>query len=423
MARRAGPVETEYYDLLDVPVDASKEDIRKAYRKLALKYHPDKNPGNEEAADKFKACTAAYDVLYDDEKRALYDSHGKERAEEGPRHGHPFGGAESIFETFFGGMGGMGGMGGGGRRTRQAEDIVERLHVTLEELYVGGEKPVSYEVNKTCTVCRGTGSKSGVAAVTCRACNGQGTKVALMPVGPGMYTQVQATCDTCQGRGETGNAADRCKTCKGARLLPQTKTVNVTIERGAPDHQQIRMPGMGHDLPGGETGPLIVVLEQLPHDTLQRKDNHLVMEKEITLTEALCGFSFVLHHLDGRQVIIEIPPGQIIKGEEMKAVLNEGMPFFKNSYYKGSLFIHFKTVFPAWGTFDPAAFESILPMRTPMIGELPTGDDVETVHVVAKDEAIQAHAEAQHGARRTGRATDEDEEGGMGGGGVRCAQQ
>jgi DnaJ family protein A protein 2 len=407
--------ETEFYDLLGVAPDASKEEIRKAYRKLALKFHPDKNPGNAEAAAKFAAINEAHDVLSDDDKRAMYDQHGKERAHDGPS-GHPFGGAESIFETFFGG--GFGGGGGNRRGPRQAEDMGERLPVTLEDLYTGKTLSLSYECNKLCKICNGTGSKSGAAPTTCRACRGNGYRVMMMPIGPGMMTQVQAQCEDCGGRGEVGNEADRCKACRGAKLVPTKKTIEVTVERGSDDQHQIRIPGEGNDMPGGETGNLVVVLQQLPHETFQRKDNHLIMEKQITLTEALCGFSFVITHLDGRKLLVESPPGQMIKGDDLKAILNEGMPFYKNDFYRGSLFVQFKVIYPEWGTFDPRALEDVLPARTP--NESYNPDDVEPASFVSKDEALSAAQEARHSARR-GRATDEDEDGGHPG--VRCAQQ
>jgi DnaJ family protein A protein 2 len=413
------PKETGYYDALGVEVTASKEEINKAWKKMALKYHPDKNPGNKEAAAKFNECKEAHEVLTDDDKRQTYDRYGKERLQqqESGGGGNPFGG--DIFETLF--RDGFGGHGHSRSGRPQAEDVAERLPVTLEDLYVGRSVPVTIDCSKLCGSCKGTGSKSGAPPKDCRACRGQGFRVMMMPIGPGMMTQVQAQCDDCGGLGQITNDADRCKPCKGKKIVSAQKVVQVEVPAGSEDRQQIRLQGQGNEAPGADTGNLIIVLQQLPHQTFQRKEAHLIVEKEITLTEALCGFKFYLAHLDGRKLLIESPPGQIIQGEGMKAILNEGMPFYKNSYYKGSLFIHFKIVFPEWGTFNPEALETVLPFRSPLETE-DAGDDVEAVGLVSKDEALQAYQEASHGARRTGRsATDEDEP--SQGTSVRCPQQ
>ncbi|CAN1251798.1 Chaperone protein dnaJ 2 [Linum perenne] len=266
---------TKYYEILGVPKSASPEDLKKAYRKAAIKNHP----------DKFKELAQAYEVLSDPEKREIYDQYGEDALKEGMGGGggghNPF----DIFESFFGG-----GFGGGGssrgRRQRRGEDVVHPLKVSLEDLYLGTTKKLK-------------GSKSG-ASMKCSGCQGSGMKVSIRQLGPGMIQQMQHPCNECKGTGESISDKDRCSQCKGEKVVPQKE-----------------------------------------HPRFKRKGDDLFVEHTLLLTEALCGFRFVLTHLDGRQLLIKSLPGEVVKPDSFKAINDEGMPMYQKPFLKGKLYLHF----------------------------------------------------------------------------------
>ncbi|KAL6249035.1 DnaJ-like protein xdj1 [Rhinocladiella similis] len=384
--------EIDLYEILGVPKDASQADIRKAYRKKALQHHPDKvaPEEREESEARFKAASQAYEILYDDEKRHLYDAHGMAAFNGGGPGGM---GAEVNMEdilNMFGmgggipGMGGMPGMGGGGgrRKMRRSPDENQKYEVTLEDLYKGKTVKFSSTKNVICSKCSGSGGIDKAKPKECSACKGQGVKQILSQVGPGMLTQRMVECGACEGTGEVWNPKDKCKKCKGKKVTEERKQLELYIPRGAREGDQIRLEGEADQIPGAdETGDIIFHLVEQPHDVFQRTGNDLSAKLEITLAEALAGFHrVVVKHLDGRGIELNHPqiPGQILRPGEVLKVPGEGMPL-KRSDAKGDLYLVVEVVFPEDGYFtDPAALESlqkILPGPPPAI-EVEEADEV-----------------------------------------------
>lgn len=193
---------------------------------MAMKYHPDKNAGDEAASEKFKSVSEAYEILTDPEKREAYDRYGMDAFKEGGGGGRGGFSPEDIFSSFFGG--GMGGMGGRPRGPRKTRDIVTALPVTLEECCLGAVRKMKVTRKVLCKPCKGTGSKSGKAS-SCQACQGQGVRVVLRQIGPGMVTKQQVVCEQCRGQGETIKANDRCAECAGEKLKEETKVLKVEV--------------------------------------------------------------------------------------------------------------------------------------------------------------------------------------------------
>lgn len=209
--------ETRLYDVLGVSPDVQGSALKKAYRKKAMKYHPDKNPGAE-AEEKFKDISFAYSVLSEEDKRAAYDRGGEEGLKEGGGGGG--GGPSDIFEHFFGG-------GGGRRQERKTKSIVHQMSVSLGDLYNGSTRKIKLARQVLCSDCSGTGGKNGVKPKQCGPCGGRGSTMQLRPFGPGMMTQVQVRCSSCGGTGENMRPQDRCPGCKGEKLVPDKKILEV----------------------------------------------------------------------------------------------------------------------------------------------------------------------------------------------------
>ncbi|XP_064094035.1 dnaJ homolog subfamily A member 2-like isoform X1 [Macrobrachium nipponense] len=343
--------DNKLYEALGVSRGASDSEIRRNYRKLAKEYHPDKNPA---AGDKFKEISFAYEVLTDPQKREIYDRHGLKGLQEGGDSGFGFG-PEDLFGNFFGGGGGpfgglFGGFGGGGMRgqrrgPRKGENTIHRLKVTLEDLYNGKISKLQLSRNTVCTACGGKGGPAG-ALQPCRTCNGRGIKITVTQLGPGMVQQMQSRCPDCYGEGEVINERDRCQSCLGRKVTQQTKILEVHVDKGMRDEQRITFHGEGDQMPGVEPGDVIIVLQEKPHETFQRNGSDLLMKYTVSLTEALCGFSMVVKHLDGRNLCIKHPPGSVLEPGCVRGVLGEGMPMYKNPYEKGDLYIRFEIAFP-----------------------------------------------------------------------------
>ncbi|KAL0241751.1 hypothetical protein GEMRC1_006986 [Eukaryota sp. GEM-RC1] len=369
---------TDYYELLGVERSATEKEIGKAYRKLALKYHPDRNQGNPEASEKFKEISNAYDVLSNAEKRQIYDQYGEEGLSGGGMGGgNPF----DIFESMFGGMGGMGGMGGRGRRQRStAEDIVHEMSVSLEDLYNSKTKRIRVTRARKCDTCTGTGSKSGSGRKTCTQCGGQGRVMKTIQSGF-MIQQTIVPCDNCNGKGE--QVKDPCGTCRGSGTTKEQKTLEVFIGKGMKSGSKVPFRGEGNEAPGLSPGDVIVVLREKEHPLFKREGPNLVLNKKIPLIDALTGVGFIITHLDGRKILISSQPNEIISPGTVKTVIGEGMPFKDSPFSKGNLYIKFDVEFPKSHSFresDMKVLEKILPGKV-----MPKPADVEAAehHVLA----------------------------------------
>lgn len=404
--------ETKYYDILSVKPTATPEELKKAYRKLALKYHPDKNPDEPE---KFKLISQAYEVLSDEKKRRIYDEGGEQAIQEGGGGGGGFHSPMDIFDMFFGG-------GGRSRGPKKGKDVVHQLQVSLEDIYNGTTRKLALQKNVICDKCEGFGGKKG-AVQQCSTCNGRGIQVHIQQIGPGMIQQMQTTCRDCGGEGERINAKDRCKNCQGRKVIRERKILEVHIDKGMKDDQQIRFNGEGDQEPGLEPGDIVIVLDEKPHERFKRRGNDLSMQMEIKLVEALCGFQRVIDTLDlehehRRQIVINNLPGDIVKPGDIKAVMNEGMPIYRNPYEKGKLYVAFKIEFPKTNFLketELANLEKMLPPRQPV--EMPAaGSDFEEVTLTDFD----PHENHRNRSGANAYDSDEDE---MGGRRVQCASQ
>lgn len=405
---------TKYYDLLGVAKTCSQDELKKAYRKAAIKNHPDKGGDPE----KFKEIAQAYEALSDPEKREIYDQYGEDALKEGaggPSH-DPF----DIFSSLFGGGHPFGGgMGGGGRRRqKRGEDVVHPLKVSLEDLYNGTSKKLSLSRNVLCPKCNGKGSKSG-ASSTCGGCQGSGMKVSIRHLGPNMIQQMQHVCPDCRGSGETISDKDRCPQCKGEKVAQEKKLLEVHVDKGMAHGQKITFAGEADEAPDTVTGDIVFVLQQKEHPRFKRKGDDLFLEHNLTLTEALCGFQFPVTHLDGRQLLIKSNPGEIVKPKQFKAINDEGMPQHQRPFMKGRLYIQFNVDFPQSGSLTPdqcKVLESVLPARPQSLlsdMELDNCEETTLIDVNMEEEMRRKQQAAQE-------AYDDDEEAGPR---VQCAQQ
>ncbi|KAJ3669954.1 hypothetical protein LUZ60_010278 [Juncus effusus] len=409
---------TRYYEILGVPKTATIDDLKKAYRKAAMKNHPDKGGDPE----KFKELAQAYEVLSDPEKREIYDQYGEDALKEGMGGGGAAHDPFDIFQSFFGGSPfGVGGGSSRGRRQRRGEDVVHPLKVSLEELYNGTSKKLSLSRNIICTKCSGKGSKSG-KSTSCPGCQGSGMKVSIRQLGPSMIQQMQQPCNECRGTGETIGDKDRCPQCKGEKVIQEKKVLEVVVEKGMQNGQKITFPGEADEAPDTVTGDIIFVLQQKDHAKFKRKGEDLFYEHTLSLAEALCGFQFVLTHLDNRQLLIKSNPGEVIKPDQYKAINDEGMPMYQRPFMKGKLYIHFTVDFPDSLTLDQCkALEAILPPKPASKMTEMELDDCEETTMYDVNIEEEMRRKQQYAAQE---AYDEDEDM-MGGGGqrVQCAQQ
>ncbi|MCC6676568.1 MAG: molecular chaperone DnaJ [Phycisphaerales bacterium] len=290
------PTTRDYYEILSVERTADGEEIKRAYRRMAMKYHPDRNPGDAEAEARFKECAEAYEVLADEGKRKIYDQFGHEglRRGGGPAT-HDFSRMDasdifSMFEEIFSGMGG--GRGGGrGRGPARGYDLETEVSLTLEDVYSGAERDVEFQRLDICDTCTGTGAKPGSKPIKCGTCGGHG-KVQQSGLG-GMFRMVVA-CPTCHGRGMM--IKEVCESCRGKGRVPKKRKLSVRIPPGISDGQAVRVPGEGEPPPpevsaGGEgtRGDLHVVVRVEDHDLYQREGDHLLMEMPISFTQAALG--------------------------------------------------------------------------------------------------------------------------------------
>ncbi|CAO3682798.1 unnamed protein product [Rhizopus stolonifer] len=400
--------DTKLYDLLSVSSTATESELKKSYRKLALKYHPDKNP---EAGDQFKEISHAYEILSDPEKRQMYNQYGEEGLNGGPGMGGMD--AEDLFSQFFGG-----GFGGGGRRgpsgPRRGKDMVHALKVSLEDLYNGKTSKLALQKHVLCRKCEGKGGKEG-AVQKCKTCNGQGVRIITRQMGP-MIQQMQQPCGDCQATGEVINEKDRCTECRGKKIMGEKKILEVFIDKGMRDGQKITFSGEGDQAPDVIPGDIIIAIDEKPHPHFKRTGDDLIYEVKIDLLTALAGGKFAIPHLDDRILMVTILPGEAIKPNETKVIPNEGMPAYR-THTHGHLFVKFNIEFPQpnWTSSEKiASLEQILPPRPALAS---TGSK----HV---DDVVMADAEGYQtsGSRHANDYEDEDDHQGHGPG-VQCAQQ
>ena len=316
-------VEADYYELLEVERSADDATIKSSYRRLAMRFHPDKNPGDAEAEAKFKAISSAYSCLSDPQKRAAYDRYGHAAFEQGGMGGgggSPFGeGGFSdlgdIFETIFGNAFG----GGGGRgQPRRGADLRYDLEIGLDEAFHGREVQIEIEVAQACEPCGGQGAEPGTGRRRCNLCGGHGKVRAQQG-----FFMVERTCPTCHGRGEV--IEKPCRACHGEGRVDQPQKLDVQIPRGVDEGTRIRLPGKGEAGPqGAPAGDLYIFIHLRRHPVFERDGTTLVTRAPITFTTAALGGEITIPGLDGKPHAIAIPAG-IQSGKQLR-LRGAGMP-------------------------------------------------------------------------------------------------
>lgn len=303
----------DYYDVLGIDKNASKEEIKKAYRKLSKKYHPDINK-EADADEKFKEVTEAYEVLSDEQQRAAYDQYGHAGTQGGFGGGGAYqsygGGFEDIFDTFFGGGGGFGGFGGSSRRDpnapRQGDDLQYTIDLEFEEAVFGTEKTIKYKREEDCHYCNGSGAQPGTKPKTCPTCNGRGVQnvVRDTPLG---RVQTQSVCSTCSGTGQI--IEKKCDHCQGKGREAATHTVKVKVPAGVEDGQSMRLSGQGNEgYNNGPTGDLYVVFRVKRSDIFERNGAEIRFTLPINFAQAALGDEVEVPTVHGK-VSMKIPAG------------------------------------------------------------------------------------------------------------------
>lgn len=327
----------DYYTLLGVSRDASGDEIKKAYRKLAVKYHPDKNPGDAEAEATFKKVSEAYDVLKDPDKRAAYDRYGHaafQQAGAGARGGGGFHDPFDLFREVFGGGGGGGGIfeeffgGGGGGNSRLGADLRYDLEISLEEAASGIEKEIKYKRAVICAECNGSGAAKGSSRVTCRTCGGTGQVVSSRG-----FFSVRQVCPTCHGSGTT--IEKPCPACNGEGRVIETSRLKVRIPAGVDTGSKLRSSGNGEAGPqGGGYGDLYVVIHVKEHDLFERHDDDLFCVIPIKFTLAALGGTIEVPTLTGR-ASLKIPAGTA--SGTLFRLKGRGMPSLRGHHHGDQL--------------------------------------------------------------------------------------
>jgi molecular chaperone DnaJ len=334
-------VKRDYYEVLGVQRGATDQEIKSAYRKLALQFHPDRNPNNPDAEEKFKEASEAYAILADAEKRGMYDRFGHAgvggAGAGGGFDATVFQDFSDIFGEFFG-FGDLFGGGRGGRRTRaqRGADLREDITIEFEEAVFGAEKKITYRKHEICETCGGSGSANGKAPMTCRSCGGRGQ----VRYQQGFFS-IARTCPTCQGAGAV--VSDPCTKCKGEGRVIQQKTIDAKIPAGVEDGTRIRFSGVGEaGIHGGPAGDLYVVLHVKEHSFFERHGNDLYCMVPISFTQAALGTEIPVPTLEGEHTL-KIPEGTQ-SGTSFK-LRSKGVPVL-NGHGKGDLFIEVRVQTP-----------------------------------------------------------------------------
>ncbi|MBR1850714.1 MAG: molecular chaperone DnaJ [Bacteroidales bacterium] len=330
----------DYYEVLGVSKNATPEELKSAYRKLALKYHPDRNPGDKDAEEKFKEAAEAYDVLSNPEKKSRYDQFGMDGmngsyAQGGMNMNDIFSQFGDLFGDLFGG-GGFGGFNGGfrtgGRRVQRGSNLRIKVKLTLEEIEHGCEKKIKVNKYVPCKTCGGSGAKNN-AYETCQHCHGTGvvTEVKRTILG---QMQTQTACPNCGGEGRI--IKDKCHDCHGDGIVKSEEVITINIPAGVQDGMQLSMHGQGNAAArGGVAGDLIVVIEELPHDLFERQEANIYYNAFVTFSEAALGASIEIPTLTGK-VKVKIEPGT--PSGRVLRIRGKGLPVL-NGYGRGDLLV------------------------------------------------------------------------------------
>ncbi len=315
----------DYYEVLGVSRNATDEDLKKAYRKLALKYHPDKNPGDHSAEEKFKEAAEAYDVLRDPQKRQMYDQFGHEGLK---GRGPHFGGFEDIFSTF-GDI--FGDFFGGGRQARTGADLRVDVQISFEDAAFGIEKELEISRPVTCRTCHGSRSKPGTTPETCPTCRGSGHVVRTQG-----FFSLSSPCPQCHGQGKF--IRHPCETCHGEGIVSERKKISINIPAGVDDGSRLRLRGEGAAGAGLPSGDLYVIIHVQPHEFFHREENNLFCRLPITFPQAALGAEIEVPLLSGKTKVITVPEGT--QTGDTITLRGEGIPHLRG-HGRGDLVIQF----------------------------------------------------------------------------------
>ena len=332
----------DFYEILGVSRTSTPEEIKKAYRKLAMQYHPDKNPGNKEAEDKFKSAAEAYEVLSTPEKKQRYDQYGHAGLGGNAGGGHAGGfSMDDIFSQFgdiFGG--GFGGgfsssqQRGGGRRVNKGANLRVKVKLTLEEITAGVEKKIKVQKYVGCTSCNGSGAHKGSGHTTCSTCKGNGHVSRITNTILGQM-QTNSSCPTCGGDGKI--ITDKCKTCFGDGIVKAEEVISIQIPPGVGGGMQLSVSGKGNaGARGGIAGDLIVVIEEIEHEQLKREGSNLFYDHYVSFVDAALGSHIEVPTVEGK-VKVKIEPGT--QSGKVLRLKNKGVPDI-NGYGRGDLLVN-----------------------------------------------------------------------------------
>ena len=339
--------ETDYYERLEVSKDASGEEIKKAYRRLAMKYHPDRNPGDKEAEAKFKEINEAYDVLKDDQKRAAYDRYGHQAfANGGMGGGNPFngfdfnfggGGFSDIFSDIFSDFMGGGRNGSQHSQAQDGADLRYNLEISLEEAFSGVEKEIKIPGTIACEECHGHGTADGKEAPVCPTCHGSG-KIRTQHG----FMIMETTCPKCHGEGRVVKEA--CKKCHGEGVIHNEKTLKIKIPAGIEDNMRMRIAGEGQSgIRGGQNGDLYVFISVKEHKLFVREGANLYVRVPISMTCAALGGRIEIPGINGDKIEVEVPAGT--QTDQQKRISGAGMPIIRSAR-RGDIFVRFRVETP-----------------------------------------------------------------------------
>lgn len=403
-------VDTKLYDILGIPPTASEREIKKAYMEMARLHHPDKNQGNQESTERFQEISAAYEILKDPQKRRDYDRFGSQGNDGG-------GPGNDMFTHFM-----RGGFGFPGfddfvfssfdqprrRRRQRMPDIQFDLNVTLEDLYNGKKKKLAINRKRLCPSCNGKRTTGKISE--CRDCGGSGQIYRTTRMGP-MITRTSETCSKCRGTGQFIPKKDLCDCCGGIGTIDEKGIEIIQIKPGMEDNDKIIITGGADEGPDCEPGDLAVVLDMKKHPVFKRKHDHLLIEKTISLSQSILRTPFIVHHLDGRDLLIN--PEDVIADKSVKRITGEGMPRKDNTFQKGDLFIRFHVKFPTSNQLTrqlKAEIFSAIPPFDREIDKIDMNDDA-VYQAVAKDSDIADYNNAKrHNQKRNEAYNGSDDE-------------